>query len=206
MSDHIGEWWLTEHDQIYCDGETGVDVPNHEAVVIAHCAGLVADALEANDDRFSREAAAVFREYAEEGIVDVIALREALCLLCDHWVDANLLTTEEADDIYETLRHRSELDAKIVATATGSEDDARELGLKFGWVRVIGNHFQVQQLTRDVWQRMADFAYEQEHNEWYLEVIDYRGKRVFLAGLSLVDFDSYRSLVKAVQRVSVPAG
>lgn len=201
MNHNLGEWWLTgvgEHT--YCDGDI-IDT-NHEGVVIEHCMLLLLDELESSDDPLCEAAAQVLRRCCDG---DCVSLREAVHTAAEEWLDQGLVTPDEYDDVFAAIQQRIDIDDDIFDAAIGSSDcvDAREVGLKLGWVRVRHNDFQVRKLTKEVCDTISNFAYEQEHNDWNLEVLDFHGRRIYVTELTLVDLESFRSLVKAIRRAGV---
>lgn len=204
------EYWITsDGDHIYCDGDAGVEVPNHAMVVVSHCAGLLIDALEEEGSELSDCVVAVIRRHLED-VVDCVALRTEINDSIDDWVDAGYLTPDEADDIFEALAKRAKIDYEYITTAIGQHDDPREIGLKLGWIRVINYEFSIQKFDRDTAERILDFVFEQDvpnSQTFALEVEDFGGHRIYINGLTTNDLD-YRSLRKhlSIARRTVEAG
>lgn len=192
------EYWIdNDGNEIFCDGDSGVDVPNHSMVVVSHCAHLLIDALVNEGSEFSYQVASVIEGIIYEDVIDCVMLRCTISDSVDEWVEMGLLTEDRACNVYEHIRNITGIDDEIVIIAVGKHDDPREYGIKIGWIRVVGNNINVQKLTCGVADRIQDFVSEhgKKNTEWVLEVSDFRGVRRCLFNLKMVDFE-YRNLLK----------
>lgn len=197
------EYWITDTDIIFCDGDSGVDVPNHAMVVVHHCAEILMDALiQEGSQLASAVAATMAKVIADDSVIDCVALRCAINDEMDSWCENGLCASD--CDIFDIIADLTGLGRVIVSTAMGHHDDPRELGLDWGWVRVIQNEFCVAKLTRAVADKILDFAMEHPQDTWSLEVRDFGGRRVYLMGLTTAEL-GFRSLRSMASRRSVMA-
>ncbi len=192
------DYWITDTDDtIFCDGDAGADVPNHEMVIVTHCVQLLIDALENNRDVFSVSLAMLLSQFQVEEVVDTVSLRCAINDSADEWVRSGALTYEESDNIYEVIEKRTELPPIIIHTAIGQNEDSRVLGVQLGWIRVSGNNFDIKKLTRKNCDRMYDFALENpEHDTWNIEVLDFGGKRTYFSSIPSSDLESPKTITR----------
>lgn len=198
-----GEYWIDEDgDMTFCDGDAGVDVPNHAMVVVSHCCQLVIDALENVDQEhqaFASELTRTIEFSTDEGIVDCTMIRCSINDSIDYFVEDKLVCVEAAEDLEAFVCKITGLDAEIVNCAFGQHSDPRVLGTtRFNWVRVIGSNFDVAKLDRSTCKRMADFAIDQEHDNWTVEVSDHNGKRLLGFGLTIADLESPAKVIRAI--------
>lgn len=174
------EYWIDDSGtEIYCDGDAGVDVPNHAMVIATECAHRVRDALHKASNRFCEAIADIIEANLVDSVIDCTKIRCEINDLCDgkDWD----VEPEALDDTYTYIRKITGFSEEITRAAFGDYHDGnfdpRELGLSWGWIRVIGNNFQVKELNRTICHRMANFAaeHESEDNTWRLEVIGEKG-------------------------------
>lgn len=177
-----GEYWLTGNDVIFADGDAGVDVPNHEMVIVAHAMNEVIGILEQNP-KFAM-AAHIMEQWVEDGIVDVTAAREDLLIWADSANKEGILTDDEVDDIEDTIVQQTEVDRQLLSVAFGSFDDAREYGLhNLGWTRVAGNNIQTVGLTRNKLVSIANglsIAFDTDiSDETLFDIEEYKSHKVY---------------------------
>lgn len=193
----MSEYWIkNDGDVVFCDGDADISTPNHEAVVIAFCLDMMIDRL--GDDPLSSEIYYFLESFTDE-IIDTTALRAAINDQADYWERNGLLTSDQAADIYETLKNLTGLDEEIIEAAIGQHDDPRVLGVKFGWIRVINNNFDILKLDRDTCNRMYDFAMEEsEYGEWNIEVLSHGADkvRIFIMGVPSADLGAPKDVLK----------
>lgn len=200
------EFWIDDDgNEIFCDGDSAVDVPNHSMVIVNHCAHLLIDALMNEGSDFSYQVASIIEEIVTEDVIDCVMLRCAISDSIDEWVQMGLLTEDQACNVYEHIRNITGIDDEIVTIAVGQHDDPRVYGTKIGWIRVIGNNFNVHKLTCGVAERIQDFVSEhgKRGSKWNIEIEDFRGQRRYLFGLKESELE-YRNLLRELtQTISV---
>lgn len=156
------EFWITPDGVIYCDGDAGVDVPNHEAVVRQQCLSNLIDAMETSGNSQIVSLASEV-QMALEDVVDLPMLREQLNLWVDNAYSEGQIDEKAADDIYDFIRARVDMPYWEFETALGMNDhiDERNNAIKlWGWHRVQHNNLTVAKLTRKLLSELADGLHE----------------------------------------------
>lgn len=130
------EFWIDDTGYVtYCDGDAGIDVPNHEAVVRRHAAGLLQSGLEAlpGDDPLTRDVLGVLTANLDaEGILDCVALR---CGLSD--LDS-LPYDETTSEVLARLTGVPELVVQLALQSEPNDVDPRDYAMEhWGWHRVV---------------------------------------------------------------------
>lgn len=177
------EYWIDhEGNEIFCDGDAGVDVPNHSMVVISYCCELLQEALEAANTAVATYVAEIIGDYSHEGVVDCVAIRCQINDEIDHWLGENLITEDQADDIITAITEIAGVKRIIVETAFGHNDDPREYGLELGWIRIQGTHITIPRPTRTVEKRLREFIEEHAPYEpcWNIEA-RFGGSRKYIS-------------------------
>lgn len=186
----MSEYWIDETgDVTYCDGDAGVDVPNHEAVAVAHAAHLVADQIASKADGVGYAIIGIIDDHMED-VIDCIALRSDICNAVDEWLQNGDITEEEADDIYGMMVDRYGVDRDLLSIITRNDrNDPRAYAVeKWDWIRVINDNFDVRTLDDEHLGRIRDFIDEEmEHKPKTvnIEVARHEESRVprFLMGI-----------------------
>ncbi len=208
-----GEYWIIDGDVTYCDGDAGVDVPNHEAVVIAHIFSLITDALEAVGEH---SIADIFhRHITDEAVIDLIAFREDLNNSLDWWVREGIVTDEAAQDIDSYIAARVagagiDRDMYNAAMKSGNmssdRDHARDYGITgLKWIKVAGNnitlwdldHTTVKNLERGLDRICEVEGVDFDRSVWDIEVKARNSK--FLVGVPGIAIVSPSSILAAAQ-------
>lgn len=184
-----GEYWITaEGDAIFADGDAGVDVPNHEAVVIQYSLQEVMDNMESSDDPIIQTFVSEMSMYSEDEIIDRIAIREALNNSIDSIIQEH---PELEDSLYNKgpesyIVEKTGLDEELVEIAFGGGKDERAYAMeKWGWIRLAGNALELWKVTpssmgamaRGLWEAHDEDAMRTEYdiweatsNKWYNDV------------------------------------
>ena len=202
-----GEYWITPDDVIFCDGDAGVDVPNHAMVVVLQCAVNFADRLrEVETSKLADNIAGVIEQViGEYQVVDCVMLRTEINDSIDRWVEEGLLTLDQSDDIYAFIRgllgiKKGSLEDQEIDAALGQHDDPREIGVRWGWVRVAGANFYCRDLSPATCRLMADFAAESPNKSWMVEWVEH-GRRVYAAGVSTSSLERVSSIRRQRSRI-----
>jgi len=154
----LGEYWFTEHNSIYADGDIGDK--NHEAIVIEHVASEMI--AELADTKFG--ALADQLAYIEEmdGLCDSIMVREEII----NWFDRN---HPEVEDYSKELEKELDWATEKLNVALGSVEDARDYGVNvLGWIRVLGNNVQLYGLTKKKLRQISR-GFDDSGEEWLQE-------------------------------------
>jgi hypothetical protein len=195
------EYWLTEDDEIYCNGDDGHDVPNHAMVVVHHCATLLLDRLYDIDTEFSNSLAGLIQSHLDDdyNVIDCVSLRCSINDEIDNWVEDGHITQDIAEDVFEHIINVTRLDREVVMVAIGQHDDPREYGIKLGWIRVIGHNFDLHKINKDAVNRMYEFAVEHgsKSSKWSIEIHDFNGSRRFLCEIPTCDLE-YNKILRLV--------
>jgi len=143
-----GEWWIFPDGRTtFADSTTG-DY-NHEAIAIEHAQAIVKDAM--IKDRILREVAEfIFGRTGHWEEYDPIETRSELLDWADMASKEGTITEDEADDIYETIIKRTEINSEVleVAMGLGGETVGKEYAIKeWKWKRVAKNNVETFSLT-----------------------------------------------------------
>lgn len=167
----MSEYWIFQdgtHE--WCDGDAGVDVPNHEMVVRLHMAYEFNAAVEHDDllRRFTIE---------EDRLGDPSAVRELFCDTADALQKEGRLTDEQTDDVYAFLRAATGMSEQRMAVMVDSNDsDARLFAVQhLGGYRVVGRHVETWQLSksklRTIGYAMAELLDVADEDMWRTEIV-----------------------------------
>lgn len=162
------EFWITEDGNIYCDGDQGVDVPNHEAVVRSRCLSMVLDAMDNSDEPRVKSIASSLR-YMEDEIIDQPMLCESLINLADEMCREGTLAEDEADDIKDFIKEYIEIEDWVfdVGLCRGEYDERKHAIIMWGWIRVAGNAVDSPRITSAVLDAMSEGLWEAYEDECY---------------------------------------
>ena len=160
-----GEYWIDDGGTvIFCDGDTGVDVPNHEMVVVQQAWVLFTAAIDACENKAAMLLVSTAMRLSgadDEGeLPDVIAFRTALNDESDKMGQAGQLTEDQTDDVFSWLNSLIDIEEWVFAAATNGMDcnfDLRAWATaKWAWIRVAGNNVVIPTITKEVCNRLAD--------------------------------------------------
>jgi len=151
------EFWIQGTELVYCDGDAGCDVPNHEAVVRAHILRDIQDVLRCLDDEKAAGIADLMERYIDEEIIDVIAVKCDLNDCLDfEWMDFIVQNTSYSRDVISSAFHndfQGTLDLRLWACEN------------LGWVRVVGRNVESWGFNRRQMKRAA-WALDEIQQEW----------------------------------------
>ncbi len=158
----VGEFWIIDGEAIGADGDAGM--ANHEMVVIQHVFSELIDDL--SHTRLAPIADTMNGLDDGDG-VDTIAFRCLVNDAIDDWISMGVITPEEGDDIYETMRREIGWPLNKLRVAMGQADDARVYGYEnLGWIRVVNNNIQIHGLNRSKLNDMANGLYDCFGDDW----------------------------------------
>lgn len=153
------EYWITKQgDVIYCDGDAGIDVPNHEMIVKAECLEIAIASLEmANDWRINHLIDAI-RPLVEEGCIDTPMLRQAIFVTADSLNREGALSDDEVDDFLEWMRKRAGISEgwEWKCAWTDSIDERKHAIDNWKWIRVAHRSVQLPNLRPATLRRLEE--------------------------------------------------
>ena len=156
------EYWIDENGSaIYCDGDAGVDVPNHEMIVKSRCISLAVHQLTESNDTLVARLLGCIEHLTEDDCIDTVAIREAI--LCEADVIAQEIDDEDLyDDPFEWMRKRCGISNRWEwQCAWGDHIDERSHAKKYwGWIRVAHTHIEMADTKRSTIRRLKDGLYE----------------------------------------------
>lgn len=158
----MSEFWLTPDGAIYCDGDAGVDVPNHEAVVRQRCLCEALGAMEQSDNEAVQAISHKLSLLAEDDIIDGPMVSETLNNFIDDLNRDGVLSNEEVDDIYSFIREHVDVEEWILDVAFGTDSyDVRAYAIdRWGWHRVVDRIIQTNSVTPSSLKDIADGLYD----------------------------------------------
>lgn len=189
-----GEYWIDDNGHTtFCDGNAGLEIPNHSMVVIGHCCQLAIDKLQIVGDEFALKLIEIINQCYDGDIIDTVMFRVTVG---DIEIDT--------DNIFDLISDRYGIDRWLIDIITGSDEDPRVAGImKLGWIRVIGNNFNVKSLNKRVLSHIQDFIVEEELSGTFsLEVMDHNGHRLIAYDLDAAVFNSISSIMRKASIVS----
>ena len=171
------EFWIQDTELVYCDGDAGVDVPNHETVVRVHILHDIISTLESSENSQCLEIISIMESHLCDGVPDIIAMR---CQLND------FLEFDWSEVIADNVEYSEDLLRSVFSNDFSGELDLRLWACEnLGWIRVVGNNveswgFNRRQMKRAAWALgEIEESYNLEGRLWNWE--DRRtGKRLCL--------------------------
>jgi hypothetical protein len=142
------EFWIQDTELVYCDGDAGVDVPNHETVVRVHVLQDIIGELESSEDSQCLEILSIMESHLHDGVPDIIAMK---CDLND------CLEFDWSEVIADNVDYSEELLRSVFSNDFSGELDLRLWACEhLEWVRVVGNNveswgFNRRQMKRAAW-------------------------------------------------------
>lgn len=178
-----GEYWITPDAVIYCDGDAGADVPNHDMVVQAHLFGQFAD-------RVANIPALRWLYLGEDTVAladDYSYFRQQIDSWTDDAVSAGLLTAEQSHDVFSYIQSLVGFTDEEMSVLTGCGDVCpRGWATKhLGWIRVRSTACEMFTITASKLKLLADGLYDAHdslcesaiyflentaNNTWYFDV------------------------------------
>lgn len=172
------EYWIDQYgDYTFCDGDAGIDIPNHEMVVVQECFTKLIDIWASHDDTLLEclvELAQPFIE-SEHGFTDTCLFRTSINDSIDNWLAENIITQAESDDIYGTILDRLQMRYTIAELLSMNYDEVLHIAIghfdgdprqfavdNWNWIRVIHKNFDVKAITPDTCRRMELFVESDE--------------------------------------------
>ncbi|GIW89675.1 MAG: hypothetical protein KatS3mg109_0107 [Pirellulaceae bacterium] len=155
-----GEFWYADGQLIFCDGDAGVDVPNHECVVISHALATLAGYL--NGTKLQRLADVIDSHMQDcEAIADHIQIYESVLAEAENMYREGELTDDEVDDLEATAYDLVDLPPGLWSLAFSQGVDERSYAQKeWGWIRILGTNVQAWERSPSVCGDIADALYE----------------------------------------------
>lgn len=179
------EYWIDgDNNYTFCDGDQGIDVPNHEMVVVNTALQKLIDIFDSIEDPLLEQISNIATKLGEDEILDTCMLRTEINDAIDDWCNAKIVTADEANDIHEAVLNRvrkqhsteqllsmkyDELCAMVLGHYDG---DPRQFAVdNWNWIRVIHNNFDVRSITPTTVSRMEEFVESDEGTDISSRVI-----------------------------------
>lgn len=162
-----GEYWITPDQIIYCDGDAGHEVPDHNMAVVAYAVSEI--------DRIVSETPALqfmngFWDFDEDSYPDRIAIVDNLLQSCDEWFSNGTIDRGVYDDIYQFMVDNG-VDRRLIDVVGGSVDFKLLAIREWGWIRLDSSrHIELWSLNKTTCERLYDGLVEIEED--HLEDID----------------------------------
>ena len=172
------EYWITDdNDLIYCDGDGGIDVPNHSMVAQSYALQKVISTIEENKDRHAKLAFYILKTMESSiehyGEYDTTGIRSDILMVVDHLLTEKIILEKHADDIFTYMSRTFKVPRHLLDVAFDHSDiDGRQYAVKhWNWIRVIENNFDIHKITKTNCEKMFDFAIEHSNfSHWNIEV------------------------------------
>lgn len=212
----MSEYWITDSGIVYCDGDAGIDVPNHTCVVVSECCRMLCDAMEYSDEPAVNELASHIRQVLDDCdcyIVDQGVLSETITNEADELQRRGLLSDEDVDDIFDFIGKNVELEQWIVDIGLGSGSyDERAFAIeKWGWMRLVCTRqdvtVQMHQLTPDNLKRAYSDMYQEvgERVDKMLWNLEWSDACVFGAKAHLIESGNVKAITSQLRHQKEPA-
>lgn len=148
------EYWSQGRDLVFCDGDSDVFTPNHEAVVVAFYGNALKDELQASSHEGCNALGRIIEysmqnELLEDDIIDTVAMRCSINDSLDALHAEGLLTDDEVFDPYGMMRTHTNLTDTEISIAVGQADVDVVLYAQqaLGWVRIVNYEIDLWQIT-----------------------------------------------------------
>jgi hypothetical protein len=163
-------WIIDDHTSVYCDGDAGVDVPNHTMVVVEKCISIMIESMHLSDNEAAQRMACVLDDYVEQqdGCYDLPMMGEIVCNELDHLCSQGLICDHVGlRDLIEDAGV-PEWILDIALNCRNAHDERRLAMEHWGWIRIVHANFNngrnvvnMHELTKDNLSRVASHFYRE---------------------------------------------